>query len=404
MLEINMKKGFIIVAVAIAVIIFITQITQVVDTVDLGYYKVKQSWPAGNISIKSDPGVFAQWWGDLHPYQVSDIYYFSKSDLDGGSGEEAAPIKVRFNDGGTAEISGSVKFKLSTTEKDAIMLHKDFKSYRAVKNDLIRQVAIEALMQSATLMKAEESYSTRRAEFTSFAEDQIVKGIFRTYSKEKVVEDAEGKEFIERQVKVLLDSTTSEPIIRKLSPLKRYNVEVLQFVIKEIDFDKTIDDLIAKKKEAEQKKVVAKANAERAKQDAITAEEEGKATIAKAEAEELTIKMKEVTQAQKRFEIAEYEAKEALEVAKQKRAIGEAEAYAAKLKVAAGLTPLEKATIEKETAIGVADAMKSIQFPVIMMIGGGDKKGGGGTQLNPFDAVGLKAFKDIVDDMAKAKK
>jgi len=110
--------------------------------------------------------------------------------------------------------------------------------------------------------------------------------------------------------------------------------------------------------------------------------------------------MTEVTQAQKRFEIAEYAAKEALEEAKQKKAIGEAEAYAAKLKVAAGLTPLEEATIEKDKAIGIANAIAGVQLPVIMMIGGGGK-GGGGNGLNPFDAVGLKAFKDIVDDMAK---
>ena len=41
-----------------------------------------------------------------------------------------------------------------------------------------------------------------------------------------------------------------------------------------------IDNLIAKKKEAEQLKIVAKSNAERAKQDAITAYEQGEANKA----------------------------------------------------------------------------------------------------------------------------
>jgi len=51
-------------------------------------------------------------------------------------------------------------------------------------------------------MKAEESYSTRRSDFTSFTEEQIVRGIFRTIADEKVVKDAEGSEFIERTVRV----------------------------------------------------------------------------------------------------------------------------------------------------------------------------------------------------------
>lgn len=399
-MEISIKKAGIIVASVIFIILAIVNLGKILDNVDMGYYKIKQSWPKGDVTLIDDPGLFFQWWGTLYDYQISDIYYFSSSNLDGGVGEDADPIKVRFNDGGTAEVSGSVKFKLSQKEKDAVALHNDFKSFRKVKDDLIRQVAIEALMQSATLMKAEESYSTRREEFTSFAEGQVINGIYQTYSEEKIIEDAEGKEFIERTVKVKRDSITSLPIVRKPSTLKRYNIEVIQFVIKDIDFDKTIDELISKKKEAEQKKVVAKANAERAKQDAITAEEEGKATIKKAEAEQLTIKMKEVTEAQKRFEIAEYEAKQAMEEAKKRKAIGEADAYAARLKVQAGLTPLDRANIQKETAIGIAEHLKGIKFPSIMIIGGDGK---GSNHVNPFDAVGLKAINDLVTDMAKSK-
>ena len=60
----------------------------------------------------------------------------------------------------------------------------------------------------------------------------------------------------------------------------------------DIDFDETIDMLISQKKKAEQQKVVAKANAEKAKQDAITALEQGKARVASAKADEEVEKIK----------------------------------------------------------------------------------------------------------------
>jgi len=77
MLEIGTKKIIIAIVVLIVVLLGALQLSKILDNVDMGYYKIKQSWPAGNITVESDPGVFGQWWGDLHPYQVSDIYYFS---------------------------------------------------------------------------------------------------------------------------------------------------------------------------------------------------------------------------------------------------------------------------------------------------------------------------------------
>ena len=164
------------------------------------------------------------------------------------------------------------------------------------------------------------------------AEDQIKLGIFETHAEEFKSKDAEGNDFIERAVKVKNDAS-GKPMIRKISPFVRYKIEVLQFVIKDIDFDKTIDILISKKKEAEQQKVVAKAQAEKAKQDAITALEQGKARVAKAKADEEVEKIKEVTQARKKFEVAQFDRQRAEEEAKAELIKGRAEAEKNKLLV-----------------------------------------------------------------------
>lgn len=393
-----MKKMIgIIVVLAILGAAGFTFSSYLVSTNKAGYYQIKQAAVTGTISIHDEPGMYGKFFGTITTYQISDMNYFSKSDLEGGAGEAAAPIKVRFNDGGTADISGSIKFRLSLKEENQLLLHEDFKSYDKIQSDLIRQVITEALMQTATLMKAEESYSSRRSEFTSMAEEQIRRGIFETIAEERIYTNLEGKEFIERTVKVKYDAS-GKAVVRKVSPFVRYDIEILQFVIKDIDFDATIDALIAKKKEAEQQRIVAQANAEKAKQDAITAEEQGKARIAEARADEEVLKIKAVTQAEKEFAVAQLNRKKAEEDAVADLTKREAEARGAALLVQAGLTPLDKAEIERETAIGIAAELAKIQLPDLMIFGGGE-----GSPTNPFDAIGLEAFMNISEKISNSK-
>lgn len=381
----------------ILILVLASTSKQLFETNDAGFFQIKQAALTGNLSVKGVPGTYWQGFAGITTYQNSDMHYFSKSDLDGGAGIEADPINIRFNDGGTAQVSGGIKFRLPIDDTTRLQLHQDFKSYDNVKHDLIRQVVSEAMMQTATLMKAEESYSTRRSEFTALVEAQIRDGIYETEAREFKEKDADGNEFIEREVNIKKDKTTGQPVVRKESPLKRYKVELIQFVIKDIDFDQTIDALIAKKKEAEQMKVVAKANAEKAKQDAITAREQGAASIAQEKAKQDVEKIKEVTIAQKNFEVSELLRKQAEQEAAAEITKGKALAEVNRLKVAAGLTPLEKATIAKETAIGVAEQLSKVKFPGMMVLGGSGNSGA----MNPFDAVGLESFMRISEKLGR---
>ena len=107
----------------------------------------------------------------------------------------------------------------------------------------------------------------------------------------------------------------------------------------------------------------------------------------------------EVTKAEQAYEVARLQALEAKEIAKKIREQGEAEAHAARLKVAAGLTPLEAATIEKETTIGVAQALAGSQVrwvPEVMVVGGN-----GNNAANPMDAVGLNMLLEIAKKQSK---
>lgn len=356
--------------------------SQILETNTAGEYIVMQEAGTGTMEVKKEPGIFLQMFGDVHHYRISDTYNFTDDE----------PIEVRFGDAATAKITGSVKFRLSLSDEKILAMHQDFRSYESVVRDLIRQVMSSSLKQTATLFRAEEVYSTRRSEFIALINQQMNEGLYATNYTEEWKKDEDGNMQVVRNVNISFDKDTRKPIVAEQSAFKRYGVEVVQLVINDPEFDPATNGLIAKRKEAEQEKVVAKSNAERAKQDAITASEQGKARVAEAEANALVIKKTAVVNAEKEKEVAE---QDALRAAAEKQASilrSQGEAEAARLKVAAGLTPLEKAQIDKETAIGVATAMSNMRFPTTMVMGGGDKTGG---PLNPFDAVGLQSFIDI---------
>ena len=59
------------------------------------------------------------------------------------------------------------------------------------------------------------------------------------------------------------------------------------------------------------------------------------------------------------------------------------------------VTPLERAQIEKETKIGVAEALSKIKLPTYVVTGGN------GNSNTAMDAMGLKMMTDLVDKMSK---
>lgn len=379
--------------VAVFAVLILILSTQIWETNSSGYMQVKQSALQGDMTVRLEPGMYYQGFGTITTYRVSDIYDFNS---------QSEQINVRFNDASVANISGQIKYRLPITQDSILKIHKDFRSYDAVHSDLVRQVVAAALKQSATFFRAEDVYSTRRADFIDLVNDQIKSGIYATsYTEEYHKDDfEEGKQILIKKVEVKRDKN-GDPIVNEESAFHIYGIELIQLVINDIDFDDKTDGLIAKRKEAEQERVVAKANAERAKQDAITAYEQGRANVALAEAEALVIAKKSVVEAEKNTRVAEQLALQADQEKKATIAKGQADAEAARLKVAAGLSPLEKATIDKETAIGVAEQLAKVKLPQLMVIGGSGGPNGG--QVNPFDAVGLESFIRMSKGMAEGK-
>ncbi|MDC7239693.1 MAG: SPFH domain-containing protein [Spirochaetales bacterium] len=363
------RKIGIIVAGIIGFILLVLASSSIFTSVSAGEIHVKQAAISGDLSVRSDPGLYFQWFGQITKYEISTETYLSNDVLDGGRGAETDSTLVRFGDGGTADIGSVTKWRLPVDKDAMLKIHRDFRSFSSLRSQ-VRQWIIEVEKQTASSFKAEDTYSTRRGEFSQLISEQIINGLYATETV--AVEEPSGDYdddgnpmFVKTMKTEIKRDDLGNPLVVKQGIFQEYGITLVNHTLKDINFDETIDKLIAQKKEAEQQRAVARANAERARQDAITAEEQGKARIAQARADEEVKKITAVTQAEKDKEVAVLDAEKELQVAElgRQRAEEEAAALLAKeraqaeanrLKVQAGLTPQERANVEKDIAIGVA--------------------------------------------------
>lgn len=423
----ELKRARRIVIIAVALIVLVVLIRGFVGYNSSTQLLVKQAFTTGELSCITTGGPYWKGWGDIFSYDRTKDFYFNSSTEkvhgEGWEGDDSDEddISVTLSRNANGWISGYLKYKLSTDCQDLIKLHMDQRSDAKVKHNLVRNAVLSAVRKTAPLFTAEEAKVTKIAEFRRLAEDQLTEGEFLTSTEEreekvaddeyddkgKLLKKAETQKYI--VTKLRLDSLGNR-ILLKQSALSKYGLTIEQFEIQNVRLDSTAQKQLNIVKNREMQRVANATAAETAKQAAITAEAEGRAAIAKEKAAQEVEKTKAVVQAQKEKEVAELiaeknlrvaelEAKTAIERAKQVKADGEAKAAANRALVQAGLTPLERATIEKETRIGIAEAIaKSPQkwVPEIMVTGGDGKSGS-----NPMDAVGLNMLMDLTTKLSK---
>lgn len=387
---------------------------------------IKQS-PFGTLSCVEGQGLYFKGFASIYKYDLAKSFYFNSStekvNGEGWEGDEddEDDISVTLSRNANADISGYLMYELPTDCDKLIELHKNQRSDKGVKHNLVRNAVLSAVRKTAPLFTAEEAKVTKIAEFRRLAEDQLVEGEYLTTievlkekagedevdSTGKVVKKAEVQEY--RVTKLKLDKD-GHRIITKKSPITQYGIVVKQLEIQNVKLDPKAQQQLDIVKEREMQRVANATAAETAKQKAITAKAEGDAKIAEAKATQEVQKMTEVTMAEKEKavailnaerekEVARLEALKAIEVAKKIKAEKEAEAQANRALVAAGLTPQERAEWEYKTKVGVAEALAKSSHPLVpeIMMTGGDGKNGAS---NAMDAVGLNMLMDLTTKLS----
>lgn len=378
-------------------------IPKIAEDVDNKKIVVCQFPWTGNMEYWTTPGIKYQGLGNTTEYYKTNQIWFNeiKKDTVGNvtpMGENPA-MPITYNDKGKGYILGSVRIELPLERKFLERIQTHYSGMDRLINELIRPTLGKVVISCGPLMSSLESVSEKRTDLIAYITDQLNYGVYKTAVKaEETINPLTGERQVVKVAEAIKDSLSPNGIKRQEeSPFAYYGLKVSQLSISDMEYEPATLSQISKQREADMSIVTAKAKALEAVQQTIQIEEEGKAAAAQAKWEQERIKAVEVTKAQQAFEVAELQAKEAKENAKKIIAEGEAEAAAARAKVSAGLSPLERAQIDKETRIGVAEAISKVKLPSIVMTGGSSGKDGS----SAMDAMGLKMLMDITDKLNK---
>lgn len=377
-------------------IVFVACLGRIGEDVKNEQIVVNQYPFTGEMEYWTTPGFKWQWFGKTTNYYKTSQLWF------GSDNEEAKqmgnPIPVIFNDASDGLIYGSLRVKLPTETQYLTRIQTDYNGMDRLMQDLVRPTVNKVIYASGPLMSAFESYAEKKNDLIEYITDQLNNGVYKTTVKQiETMDPITGEKKTVKIASLIPDESAPGGYKRsEVSPFSYYGLEIGQVAVSKIDYSDKVKQQIAQQQEANMMVQTSKAKTLAAQQEAIRAEEAGKAAAMEAKWQQEKIKAVEVTKAEQAYEVARLEALKAKEVAKKIKEQGEAEAYAARAKVAAGLTPLERATIEKETKIGVAEALSKIKLPTYVVAGGST-----GNSNTAMDAMGFKMMTDLVDKMSK---
>ncbi len=376
-------------------------------------------YPTGTLYVKFTPGIYPQWFGTTEVYNDVITFDYDKADSDVGSSIDQVGISVRYQDGGTGTVYGKARFSLPNDEDTMLHLHKAFRSNRGVSQKLIKTVTEEGMNLTAGLMSSEEAYAEKRSIYTQWASQQISKGKFQTkLEKIRTVDESTGKT-VTKNVPVISYGENGLPVHLD-SDLADYGIDVNGFQITDWDFEPKTLQQIATKREATMAIITAIANAERAKQDAITSEEQGKANVMTAKYEKEVVKEQAVVDAEREKQVAVISAEKSVEVARQQKLEAEQKKLAAaeykeeqilrgegdgaykRLVIEAdGALAQKLATYERVMGRFATAVEKQKWVPEIQM--GDSHSDGGSNAMMLIEMMGVKAAKDLSLDMSIKK-
>lgn len=388
-----MKSKISSIVLAVLAIFLVVNFFRIGEDVSNEEIVVNQYPISGKIVYWTDPGFKWQLGGKITTYyKTQQLWFGSNNDTEVQQGQ---PIKVTFNDASDGLIFGSMRVKLPTDELHLSRIQTEYNGMDRLMNELVKQTVVKVVYASGPLMSGFESYAEKKNDLIEYITDQLNNGVYKTTTS--TVETTDPITGEKKMVKVasLVEDKDAPGGYRRSeqSPFAYYGIEIGQVAISKIDYSDKVNKQIEQQQEANMLIQTSKAKAAAAIQEAIRAEEEGKAQAAKAKWAQEQIKATAVTKAEQEREVARLEAEKANFEKARIIAEGQAEAEANRLKVAAGLTPQERAQWDYKTKVGVAEAFSKIALPKVIM-------SGGQAGSSAMDALGLKMIMDAAEKIS----
>ncbi len=378
---ISTKK--IVFGVVFVIILLITALVadNLVETVEQGSYQIKQAAVTGEMSAKMTPGMWMQMFGDMTNWPVSETFYFTK-DSEGGDRTDQS-IEVRYVDGSICNVCGTLRVVLPTTENGVIALSvkHGYRTYADLEQKLILPTVRNALRLTANLMTAQESYAEKRSDFIVFAWDQIQNGLYETVEEKREILDLVSGKKVAKVFKVIKKDKDGNCLYRK-NPMAGLDISLVNFEVKQFNYAPKVKEQIATQQEAYMAVATARANAQKADQEAKEQAALGKKAVVQAKYKEEEEKIKAVVKANKDKETAEIKAQQKLEVAKlakltaeqtkqEQILLGEGEASRKKAVLLADGALNQKLETFEKVQDAWAKAFSQRQVPTLVMGGSG---------------------------------
>lgn len=399
-----MNKQIAGIVLAVAGIIGVVTIPNLVENLDNGELMVVQSPVSGDLSVYTDPGWHWQGGGRVTKYPLRNEFVFQDAScLKEEHKEEATRgLPIRFYDGGNAILCGSVSWLMPTDPKSVLEIHKDFRSADAFETQAIRRSMEAAATFSGPTMGSFDSAAGRRNELLQILNDQTMNGVYKTVNKKSTVKDIAGVEKEVTVIEIVNDEKTAKPLRAQESYVAKYKVTLLPMTINGFKYEDRVEKQIQEQQKATNDAIVSIANAKKADQAALTAESQGRANATTAEWQQKTEAAKTIAAAQAKVTIAEAEVKEAELFKKAETLRGEGEAARKRLVMEAD-GQLDKkldaiVKINEMYADAIAKAQPGAWSPAVNM--GSEGKSGGANATNLVDLMTAKTARELGVDMS----
>lgn len=365
-----MDKRVLAIVASIGMVIFgLFVVNKCIGYNDLDHWQVIQPL-SGEPRVRVNSGVywrgFATVWS--YPYAIEATYsnHPEESEVDDS-------VQVTFNDGGTAQVSAYVKIALPVSAEQRLLVHRDFQGNPENIVRAVRAHWVNCAKASGPVMSASENQASRKAEFNSIVEEQLVRGLFKMERTEielsdmtEMVDgglDAAGNKIVhERRARVqatrIVNDSAGMPIVIQDSPLMRYGFGISQFSITGTDYDEQTLAQFAAKKESFLNAEKSKAQRQEEVQQRLMIEEKGRRQVAEIEAEENQKKTKALIEAQKLQEVAEITKRQAVTQAQQRVEVAQQSKREAETQMEIAKIRASTAELDKLATIAAAEAQQ----------------------------------------------
>jgi len=321
------------------------------------------------------------------------------------------PVPIRFIDQVTADGYVSLRFQLPEIKELFIDLAVKYRTMSNLVYNTIIPTAREQLINTGYMFAAQDYISGDAQSFRQTFEEQLKNGTYAVNKIEKIdtiYADIEMKNNSRRikEIKTRYEVKRIEidGIVKRIPhELSENNIIVSQVIVDDIDLESAFKTRLEKQRDESAKRQLEQQMIETAKaeQQRIIAQGERDKSQERVNQEKEQVSKLIAIETKLKQESTERDlARIALETAKlqaqAQKVKADADSYQNRQLVNAGLTPQERAKIDKETAIGVAAELAKMKFPTYMVIGGEDGKS------NPIESlIGSAMAKQLLEPTKK---